>query len=110
MPDYSAQVAPADRWAIAAYIRALQLSQDAKASDVPSGTQIQNLTDIAQQEGLPANYAGPWPVPATAVSAEPQTGVVAGGPAKVASTPNATVQGPKNSGTSSTSAQPPASK
>ena len=29
MPDYRAQVAPEDRWAIAAYIRALQLSQRA---------------------------------------------------------------------------------
>lgn len=27
MPDYAAQVPPADRWAIAAYIRTLQLSQ-----------------------------------------------------------------------------------
>ncbi|HXZ79818.1 MAG TPA: cytochrome c [Terriglobales bacterium] len=38
MPDYSAQVAPRDRWAIAAYIRALQLSQHAPASAVPAGT------------------------------------------------------------------------
>jgi mono/diheme cytochrome c family protein len=29
MPSYAAQVAPEDRWAIVAYIRALQLSQDA---------------------------------------------------------------------------------
>ncbi|MFZ0744162.1 MAG: cytochrome c, partial [Terracidiphilus sp.] len=29
MPDYSAQLVPADRWAVAAYIRALQLSEDA---------------------------------------------------------------------------------
>lgn len=28
MPDYSAQIHPSDRWAIAAYIRALQCSQD----------------------------------------------------------------------------------
>jgi mono/diheme cytochrome c family protein len=28
MPDYAAQIHPADRWAIAAYIRALQVSQD----------------------------------------------------------------------------------
>jgi hypothetical protein len=35
MLNYQAQVAPRDRWAIAAYIRALQLSQDAKLSDVP---------------------------------------------------------------------------
>ena len=34
MPDYSAQVMPDDRWAIAAYIRALQLSQNAKVSDL----------------------------------------------------------------------------
>lgn len=35
MSDYSAQVAPADRWAIAAYVRALQYSQYAPAADVP---------------------------------------------------------------------------
>ena len=35
MPDYATQVAPADRWAIAAYIRALQLSQNATLADVP---------------------------------------------------------------------------
>lgn len=37
MPNYAAQVAPADRWAIAAYIRALQLSQNATVDDVPAG-------------------------------------------------------------------------
>jgi mono/diheme cytochrome c family protein len=37
MPDYRAQVAPRDRWAIVAYIRALQLSQHAAAADVPGG-------------------------------------------------------------------------
>jgi mono/diheme cytochrome c family protein len=36
MPDYSAQVAPRDRWAIVAYIRALQLSQNASVNDVPA--------------------------------------------------------------------------
>lgn len=35
MPDYAAQISPEDRWAIVAYIRALQLSQNAKLSDVP---------------------------------------------------------------------------
>jgi len=34
MPDYAAQIKPADRWAIAVYIRALQLSQNAADSDV----------------------------------------------------------------------------
>ena len=42
MPDYSEQITPADRWAIAAYIRALQLSQHATEADVPSGEQIAN--------------------------------------------------------------------
>ena len=35
MPDYAAQIPPADRWAIVAYIRALQLSQQASINDVP---------------------------------------------------------------------------
>jgi mono/diheme cytochrome c family protein len=35
MSDYAAQIPPADRWAIAAYIRALQLSQNATLADVP---------------------------------------------------------------------------
>lgn len=36
MPDYAAQVAPRDRWAIVAYVRALQLSQNASVNDVPA--------------------------------------------------------------------------
>ncbi len=36
MMDYRAQVPPADRWAIAAYVRALQLSQSATLADVPA--------------------------------------------------------------------------
>jgi mono/diheme cytochrome c family protein len=36
MPDYSAQVSVEDRWAIVAYIRALQLSQRAPLADVPA--------------------------------------------------------------------------
>lgn len=35
MPSYAAQIAPADRWAIAAYLQALQLSQEARLSDLP---------------------------------------------------------------------------
>ena len=36
MPDYASQIAPADRWAIAAYVRTLQFSQYAPASAVPA--------------------------------------------------------------------------
>ena len=35
MPDYSQQVSPRDRWAIIAYIRALQLSQHSTVAEVP---------------------------------------------------------------------------
>jgi hypothetical protein len=36
MPDYSAEIQAADRWAIVAYIRALQLSQTATVDEVPA--------------------------------------------------------------------------
>ena len=38
MMGYAAQVKPHDRWAIAAYIRSLQLSQHAALTDVPTTT------------------------------------------------------------------------
>ena len=71
MPDYSAQLTPEDRWAVAAYIRALQLSQAATAADVPAGTPIKDLKDIASEKHLPAGFAEPWPLPPTAVQAYP---------------------------------------
>jgi mono/diheme cytochrome c family protein len=36
MPDYAAQVRAEDRWAIVAYVRALQLSEHAALADVPA--------------------------------------------------------------------------
>ncbi len=39
MPAYAPQVPPADRWAIAGYIRALQRSQHAAVADVPASDQ-----------------------------------------------------------------------
>jgi len=57
MPDYAAQVAPRDRWCIAAYIRALQLSQNAPASDVPAGQKVPSpppqFRDIGKGARLP---------------------------------------------------------
>ena len=64
MPDYSAQLPPADRWAVTAYIRALQLSQNAKLSDVPQGAPVHTLRQVAEQQGLPASFAEPWALPA----------------------------------------------
>ncbi len=67
MPDYSAQVTPEDRWAIVAYIKALQLSQNAQQSDVAAGEHVQPLADIAEQEGFPRSFAAEWTLPPTAV-------------------------------------------
>jgi mono/diheme cytochrome c family protein len=41
MSDYAAQVPPADRWAIAAYVRALQLSQYAPVGVVPADKRVE---------------------------------------------------------------------
>ena len=35
MAGYGKQIRPADRWAIVAFLRALQLSQNARVEDVP---------------------------------------------------------------------------
>jgi len=72
MPDYSAQLTPEDRWAVAAYIRALQLSQAAAVADVPSGVQVRSLKEIAQEKHLPEGFAEPWALPSTAIQAYPR--------------------------------------
>jgi len=70
MPDYSAQLTPVDRWAVAAYIRALQLSQAASTKDVPAGVTVRSLKDLASESGHP-EYAAPWTLPSTAIQAYP---------------------------------------
>ncbi len=55
MPDYASQVQPQDRWAIIAYIRALQLSQSATRADVPPGQQV--LSPPPQIPGTPGSGA-----------------------------------------------------
>ena len=42
MSEYKSQLSMSDRWAVAAYIRALQLARKGSASDVPAGTPIAN--------------------------------------------------------------------
>ncbi len=70
MPDYSAQLTPEDRWAVAAYIRALQLSQAASTKEVPAGVTVRSLKDLATETGHP-EYASPWTLPTTAIQAYP---------------------------------------
>ena len=58
MPDYAAQIEPADRWAIAAYIRALQYAQNGTMADVPA-EQRGELKDQSQimVDGVPLAQA-----------------------------------------------------
>jgi len=45
MPSYSAQIPPHDRWAITAYVRVLQYSQNAQMDDVPEAKK----TELAKE-------------------------------------------------------------
>lgn len=64
MPDYATQIPVADRWAIAAYIRALQLSQNAQPSDVPAGEQVvKQVESTIPATGTPGSGATPPPAP-----------------------------------------------
>jgi hypothetical protein len=56
MMDYAAAIEPADRWAIAAYVRALQVSQGATIADVPPGER-----PALEAPSAPPRPA-PWPV------------------------------------------------
>jgi hypothetical protein len=71
MPDYAAQLTPEDRWAVVAYIRALQLSQNAKPSDVAPGAKVQDVHKQAADLGIRDDLAGPWGLPATAIYGTP---------------------------------------
>ena len=71
MPEYASQVSTPNRWAIVAYIRALQLSQNATAADVQAGQHPQDLHEVATQQGLPPGFADEWALPATAVYGTP---------------------------------------
>lgn len=51
MPDYSAQIPTEDRWAIIAYIRALQLSQGAPAAEVPADVRARAAAQGGAQQG-----------------------------------------------------------
>jgi len=55
MPDYASQIPPQDRWNIVAYIRALQLSQNATMADVPQGQSVPS--EPPQFRGQPGSGA-----------------------------------------------------
>jgi len=65
MPDYQGQVDVEDRWAIAAYIRALQLSQHATVADA-GGAHVEQMADVEQREGFAPAFIKDWDLPMTA--------------------------------------------
>jgi len=67
MPDYAAQIPPRDRWCIVAYIRALQLSQDATVADA-GGHPIPSPAPKFEEPGSGATL--PVPLPATGDTGE----------------------------------------
>ena len=73
MPDYASQLTPSDRWAVVAYIKALQLSQNASQDDVPTGAHVEALADIMKEEGHRAGLLDDWKLPPTAVTGNGST-------------------------------------
>jgi hypothetical protein len=55
MPDYASQIPPQDRWDIVAYVRALQLSQNATMADVPVGQKIPSAPPTFREPGSGAS-------------------------------------------------------
>jgi mono/diheme cytochrome c family protein len=51
MYGYSAQIPPRDRWAIVAYVRALQLSRNAKVAELPAEVREKVLHPPAEKRG-----------------------------------------------------------
>ena len=66
MPDYASQISAQDRWNIVAYIRALQLSQNATAADLPAGQKVPSPAPAFRGEpGSGATLPEVQPAPAT---------------------------------------------
>jgi mono/diheme cytochrome c family protein len=70
MPDYASQIPPRDRWAIVAYIRALQLSQAATQADVPPGQAVPSPPLSLREPGTGASLPEVTPQPTNPKSEE----------------------------------------
>jgi len=69
MPDYASQIPADDRWRIVAYIRALQLSQNATQGDVAAGAKVPSEAPKFKEPGSGATL----PVLDTKTVEEPET-------------------------------------
>jgi len=70
MPDYAAQIQPRDRWCIVAYIRALQLSQNATQAE--AGGQMSTAPPEFEEPGSGATLPTPLPKSSETGTGEPQ--------------------------------------
>jgi hypothetical protein len=61
MPDYASQIPPRDRWDIVAYVRALQLSQNATMADVPAAQKVPSEPLRFREPGTGATLPVPAP-------------------------------------------------
>ncbi len=66
MPSYASRLDPDDRWRVIAYIRALQLSESAKVTDVPADKRQDLVVEPAPRGIAPAVAAPGAPAPANA--------------------------------------------
>jgi hypothetical protein len=70
MPDYASQIPARDRWNIVAYVRALQLSQNATMADVPAGQSVPSVPPKFSEPGSGATL--PVLAPVTRSNSEEQ--------------------------------------
>lgn len=73
MPAYGTQISVKDRWAIVAYVRALQLSQFATLDDVPAAQRESLVRQAAAEQALEADVTD-QPAAAEPAAEEPDTG------------------------------------
>src|SRR5258708_26366164 len=66
MPSYASRLDPDDRWRVIAYIRALQLSESAKVTDVPADQREKLAGEPAPRGIAPSGAAPRTPAPSYA--------------------------------------------
>jgi len=79
MAGYGSQVPTEDRWAIAAYVKALQRSQIAQPSDVPAGTKVADNAHATPANNSISDMANNAPtIPASNSLTNPATSMLEG--------------------------------
>ena len=79
MAGYGSQVPTEDRWAIAAYVKALQRSQNAQPSDVPAGTKVADHVSLSPATTAVHNVANKGAtIPASNSLTNPATSMLEG--------------------------------